>query len=117
MFRVAIEQHRAQRRHEHHLVGVANDAVGQFDAFQQMAMARAERQRAAVGRIDVQPHFVPAANLGDVGQWIKRADRRRARGGGNGDDRDAARSQARLSVSSSRFGSMRRRSSSAAETI
>ena len=25
----------------------------------------AERQRAAVGRIDVQPHFVPLANIGD----------------------------------------------------
>ena len=74
--RIAIEQHRAQRRHEHHLVGIAHDAVGQLDAVQQMAMTRAERQRAAVGRIDVQPHFVPPAHGGDFGQRIKRADRR-----------------------------------------
>ena len=114
--RIAIEQHRTQRRHEHHFVGVANDAVGLLDAVQQMAMTRAERERAAVGRIDVQPHFVPAANLGDFGQRIERADRRCARGGGHGDDRHAARSQV-AQRSSSRLGSMRRRSSSAAETI
>ena len=71
--RIAIEQHRAQRRHEHHLVGVADDAVGLLDAGEQVAMPRAERQRAAVGRIDVQPDIVPAANVGDVG----RADRTR----------------------------------------
>jgi hypothetical protein len=41
-----------------------------------MAMAWTENQSAAVGRVDVQPHFVPAANCGDVGQWIKCADGR-----------------------------------------
>ena len=90
---VAVEQHRAQRRHEHHLVGVADDAVGLLDAGEQVAMPRAERQRAAVGRIDVQPDFVPAADVGDVGERIERADRRRARGGRDGDHRHAARPQ------------------------
>ena len=117
MLAVAIEQHRAQRRHEHHLVGVADDAVGPLDAGQQMAMPRAERQRTAVGRIDVQPDFVPPADIGDVGERIKRADRRRARR--RPKRRQSARraSASRFSVSSSRFGSIRRRSSSAASTI
>ena len=114
---VAVEQHRAQGRHEHHLVGVADDAVGLLDAGDQVAMPLAERQRAAVGRIDVQPDFVPAANFGDVGERIERADRRRARGRRDGDDRHAARPQVGAACRRAGSESIRRRSSSAAGMI
>ena len=43
-------------------------------------MPRAEAGRAAVGRVDVQPHLVPPADFRHVHQRIERADRRRAGG-------------------------------------
>ena len=116
MLAIAVEQHRAQGRHEHHLVGVADDAVGLVDAGQQVAMASAEGQRAAVGRVDVQPDscrrqtsaISSSGSNAPIG--VAQAAAETAMIGTPRERRSA-------SVSSSRFGSMRRRLSSAAGTI
>ena len=63
---------------------IANDTVGPFDAGQQMPMPLAECGSPAMGRVDVQPHLVPLANVGDFGERIERANRRRTRGRRNG---------------------------------
>ena len=42
------------------------------------AVPRTEAGRAAVGRVDVQPDLVPAADVRYVVQWIEGPDRRRA---------------------------------------
>ena len=88
---VAVEDHRGQRRHEQHLVSVADDAIRFGQAGDQVTMLRAEGGRTAVGSVDVQPDFVSAADVGNVDQRIERADRRGTRGRRDRDDRHTLR--------------------------
>ena len=69
--RLAIEDEGAQRRHEQHLVGVPDQAVGAVQAGHQVPIAGAEAGRPAVGRIDVQPHAVAAADVGHLSNGSK----------------------------------------------
>ena len=67
---------------------------------------------AAVGRIDVQPHLVAPADVGDFRQRVERADRRGARQAATDKDGSVLAAAAGSTSSSSRLGSIRRRASS-----
>ena len=88
---VAVEDEGAEAGHEEHLVGVPDDAVGPLEAGHQVPVPVAEHGRAAVGRVDVQPHAVVAADVGDLLQRVERPDGRGAGTGHDGDDRPAPR--------------------------
>ena len=90
MGRVAVEDQRAQRGHEEHFMGVPGHAVGPVESRHQPAMPLAQACRAAVGRIDVQPDLVPAADVGHLLQRVESPDRRRTRASADGDDRLAS---------------------------
>ncbi len=78
MGRVAVEDKRAQGGHEEHLVGVPGHAVGAVESGDELPMPGAEAGRPTVGRIDVQPYAVAAADIGHIHQRIEGPHRRRA---------------------------------------
>ena len=90
------EERRAVHRREQPLVRVDADRVGPLPAGEVVAQLRADRGRAGVGRVDVQPGARRLGTVGDRGDRVDggrrgRADRRHDRAGvGRGRARPAA---------------------------
>ena len=78
---VAGVERRGVDRGEKPLVGVEDKAVGVLAALQAPAELGAQRRRARVGRIDVEPQTLGGADLGDRRHRIHRCGRGRADGG------------------------------------
>ena len=69
---------------------IKRDAVGAGEAAKGWTVLIGENRRPAVGRIDVHPDVVPAADIGDRIEIVDRAGVGRARGCDNGDPLDVA---------------------------
>ena len=77
---LAHQQRAALDRLVEPLVRIERDRVGRLDPAQRRTSALGQRREAAVGGVDVQPHAVLAADLGELAQRIDRAGVGRARG-------------------------------------
>ncbi len=84
MAAVAHDERAGGDRLEPGLVVVDGHRVGVLDPVEEVAAGRRDQQPAAVRRVDVQPRVVAAAQAGDLGKRVDRAEVGGARGGHDG---------------------------------